>query len=110
MQTEFDGVYRSDAKYQDHEDTLYHRLTQPTEDMILERNKQLRLNPGALKSLSFGRQVASIPFILYDKAAAMGFDVKSKDSEIASKEIIRFLTTTPEGRCCLVNDTKPGQI
>jgi len=90
-------------------DYVAHRLTQPSENIILERNKQLRLSPKALYDLgsrdeqgTWGRQIASIPFIVYEKAIKSGYDLNSKDSETANKEMARFLKS-PAGRACLVS-------
>lgn len=101
MDTKFDGVIKSDLKFQDHEERVYHRITQPTEDLILERNHELRKTPGVLRDLSFGRQVASIPMVMYVKAIKDGYMLNSPDSEIASKEMMRFLQSE-EGKLCLV--------
>lgn len=101
-----DEVFRSNLVYQDHEDKLYHETTQPTEGAILERNKELRKNPGALRDLgsgdnTWGRQVASIPLIMYEKAIRDGYDLNNRDASIATKEMMRYLQS-PEGQLCLV--------
>ncbi len=101
-------IFSSKLYYQDHEDKLYHEVTQPTEDLILERNADLRKNVGAIRDLgamseggTWGRQVASIPFIIYEEAIRNGFALNHKDSSIAGKEMHRFLQTE-KGRMCLV--------
>ncbi len=83
-------------------------MTQPTEDVILARNARLRNNPGAIRDLgkggeggTWGRQVASIPLIIYDKAIRDGYDLNNLDSEIAGREMHRFLQS-PMGKACLV--------
>ena len=87
--------------------SIVHRTSQPTEDLILDRNAELRKNPGAIKDLggkgdqSWGRQIASIPFITYNKAIKDGFQLNHSDVQIAEKELFRFLKT-PEGQACLV--------
>lgn len=103
-----DEVIRSDVHYQDHTGVLTHKTSQPTEDIILERNAELRKNPGVIQDLgaqteggTFGRQVASIPFIMYDKAIRDGFNLNSGDNEHRSKELFRFLKSD-EGKKCLV--------
>lgn len=101
-----DGLFQSRIKYQAHEDKLYHALSQPTEDLILGRNAELRKNPGAVNDFgkgtqSWGRLVASIPFIKYEQAKRDGFDLDCKDQQIAQQELNRFLKTT-EGRMCLI--------
>lgn len=104
----FDGVILSELHYQDHEDKLYHRTSQPTEGLILERNAELRKNPDAIKDLgqgkeggSWGRLVATIPVIMLDKAVRSGYDIYSKDAQIASKEMHRFLQSA-DGQLCLI--------
>lgn len=103
-----DGIFSSKLHYQDHEDVLYHEVSQPTESLILERNADLRKNPDSLQDLgansaggSWGRQVASIPMIIYDEAIRNGFALNHKDADVAGKEMHRFLQTE-KGRMCLV--------
>ena len=57
------------------DDQLHHLQTQPAEDLILNRNAELRKNPGVIRDLgaqgsggTWGRQVASIPEIMYHAA------------------------------------------
>lgn len=94
---------------------IHHRTSQPTEDIILNRNKELRRNEGVLQELGsqasgqggkWGRQVASIPFITFEWAIRNGFDLNCPDTEIAQKELYRFLMTTPEGQACMVTEEK----
>jgi len=103
-----DEVFRSDVHYQEHTGVLTHKVTQPTEDLILQRNAELRKNPGVIRDLgsqseggTWGRQVASIPQIMYDRALRDGFDLNSKDADHRSKEVHRFLATE-NGKKCLV--------
>ena len=109
------GVIRSDVHYQEHSQTLTHVTTQPTEDLILARNAELRKNPGSLHDLgaqsgeSFGRCCATIPMIGLEWAKRNGFDIHNRDSKIASAEIHRFLTTTDYGRSCLIQPQKEGR-
>jgi len=101
-------VLRSDVHYQEHTGVLTHKLTQPSEGLILDRNAELRRDKGALRDLgqgqeggAWGRQVASIPFIMYEQAKRDGYDISNKDAEIAGREMNRFLQT-PAGKSCLV--------
>lgn len=103
-----DDVFKSDVHYQDHTDELTHKLTQPTEDLILDRNRELRKNKGAIRDLgegseggTWGRQVASVPLIIYERAIRDGFELNSKDTKHAGEEMNRFLQT-PLGKTCLV--------
>lgn len=100
-------VIKSKFHYQDHEDKMYHETTQPSEDSILERNKDLRNNPGVIKDLgsesgqTWGRQVASIPFIIYERAIRDGYDLNNRNPDIAAKEMHRFLQSSI-GKTCLI--------
>ena len=103
-----DGVIKSDVHFQEHTGELTHITSQPTEDLILDRNAELRKNEGVIQDLgsqgsggSWGRQVASIPFIMYEKAIRDGFELSHKNQEHAGKEMMRFLATE-EGKTCLV--------
>jgi len=103
-----DEVIRSDLHYQEHTGVLTHKTTQPSENLILERNAELRKNPGVIRDLgaqgkdgSWGRQIASIPFIKYEEAIRAGFELTSGDAEYRSKELFRFLQSE-EGKKCLV--------
>jgi len=102
-----DPVIKSEFHYQNHTDVVTHKTTQPTEDMILARNAELRKNPGVIQDLgaqsgeSFGRMVASIPIIMFEKAIRDGYDLNNRDAKIAGAEMNRYLQST-EGRMCLV--------
>ena len=103
-----DEVIKSEVHYQEHTGQLTHKQTQPTENLILRRNAELRKNPGALRDLglaeeggSFGRQIASIPFIMFERAKRDGYDLTNSDAKYAAREMQRFLAT-PEGKMCLV--------
>jgi len=65
-QVQVDGVFNLHLKNVPHEDRVYRNLTQPTRNIILNRNKELRKNPGAIRDLSFGRQALSIPLADYE--------------------------------------------
>jgi hypothetical protein len=109
------GVIKSEVFYTDHEDVIHHKTSQPTEGLILKRNAELRKNAGAIQDLgaqsgsTWGRQLASIPFITYEWAKRNGFDLDSKDAKFAEKEMHRFLTTTVQGRDCLVQAPTEGR-
>lgn len=95
-------VIRSRFVFQPSEGKLYHERTQPTERLILERNAELRKD-NALRDLSFGRQVASIPFIMWEEAIRNGYDLANPDGEIAGREIHRYLQSE-KGKLCLVRN------
>lgn len=105
------SVIKSEIHYQEHDGQLTHKMTQPTEDLILSRNAELRKTNGALNDLGhgspdgpWGRQVASIPEIMFHKAIKDGYDLMSTDAHINQKEMQRFLLS-PEGKMCLVKDS-----
>ena len=70
----FDGTFTTRWHYQEHDGQLTRVYDQPSKNAILERNKQLRLNKGALLDLGaqsggvFGRQIAAIPEIVFLEA------------------------------------------
>ncbi|RKZ07754.1 hypothetical protein DRQ25_10810 [Candidatus Fermentibacteria bacterium] len=106
-----EGPIKHEFHYQPHTGVLTAVQTQATEDMILARNAELRKNPGALRDLgqdeeggSWGRQMASIPFIMFQAAIKAGFDLTNTDAKYAAKEMQRFLAT-PKGKRCLVQAT-----
>jgi len=107
-----DEVFKSELYFE--HDHIVHKLTQPSEDAILERNKRLRQNTGVINELkdegeTWGRMLCSIPMIIWDKATKDGFDLNNKDSSIANKELYRFLATDI-GKACLVEDRRGNKI
>lgn len=102
-----DAVIKSDIHIQNHTGVLTHKTTQPTEDIILHRNSELRKNPGVIQDLgkqsgsAWGRQVASIPMIMYEAAIRNGYDLSNNNKEVAGLEMNRYLQST-EGQKCLV--------
>ena len=101
-------ILKSDVHYQEHTGVLTHKLTQPTEDLILDRNAELRRNQGVIQDLgaqseggAWGRQVASIPFIIFEQAKRDGYDLGCRNPETAGREMNRFLQS-PAGKACLV--------
>ena len=100
------GVILSEFAFED--EKIIHKTSQPTEDLILERNKELRKTPGAINDFganneggTWGRQLASIPIIIYEKAIRDGFDLNNTDKAIAANEMYRFLSTDI-GKACMV--------
>lgn len=103
-----EGPIKQEFHYQPHSGVLTSVQTQASENTILARNAELRKNPGVLRDLgqgekggSWGRQLASIPFIMFTKAINDGYDLNNKDAKFAAKEMQRFLATT-EGKMCMV--------
>lgn len=105
-----DGVFTSKFHYQEHDGQLTRVLDQPSRDVILARNAELRKNPGAIIDLgkqsggTFGRQIASIPMITFYEAIAAGYDLTNVDKGTSEREMNRFLRS-PEGKACLVQGT-----
>lgn len=104
--TYFDGVIKSE--FHSHIDEVAHVQTQPTEDIILARNAELRKNPGVIMDLgarsnegTWGRLVASVPLNMFEKAIRDGYDLNNRNAEISAKEMARYLQST-EGKMCLV--------
>ena len=104
------GVIRSQFFMDQATGVLTHKQTQPTEDIILARNAELRKNPGAIHDLgaqgkdgTWGRLLASIPEIMYNRAIRIGFELNHKDQDHAAAEMQRFLATS-EGKKCLIRD------
>ena len=61
---------------------------------ILERNQQLRINPGAQQDLSFGRQVLAIP-VLDDYLLKKKYpDLNSPDKQIREIALARFMASS----------------
>ena len=96
-----DGLFVDRFEVED--EKLYRVRTQPSESAILEHNKQLRLNPGSVNDLSYGRLIADIPEIIYQQALKDGFQFNHPDPQIARLEKRRFLNT-PIGKACMVQD------
>ena len=105
-----EGVIRSEMTMDAATGVLTHKQSQPSENIILARNAELRKNPGAIQDLgsqskgeggSWGRQIASIPEIMYNRAIRIGFELNHKDQDHAAAEMRRFLATS-EGKKCLI--------
>lgn len=79
---------------------------QKDRDVILERNKRLRQNPGALKDLSFGRLVATIPFEDWQQFLKDNPGYRQMDKKEREAAIMRFLKFHPIGQACRVQDTQ----
>ncbi len=59
----YDGLYLEEFRVCAHEDKIYRRLSQPSRDLILNQNAELRKNPGVIRDLSFARHTFRIPKI-----------------------------------------------
>lgn len=91
----FDIVDR-EYRFVPHEDKLYSRLVMSTNirQAILERNKQLRLNPGAQRDLTFGRQVLAIPELDHAILIKKYPDLASPDKDIKQRALAKFMASS----------------
>ncbi len=101
-----DEVFKADWYYQPHEDRLYRNLTQPTEDLILNRNKELRKNPDAVDrdKMEGFRWAASVPMAVWENAKKEGYELDCPDKAKRERERARFFAT-PIGKACLIGDS-----
>lgn len=107
-----DEVFRSEFHFQEHTEVLTHKLTQPTEDLILNRNAELRKNPGVIQDLgsqgggktqTWGRWLCSIPHVMFEQALRDGYQLNATDRQFRSDELARYLKSD-EGKKCLVQE------
>lgn len=104
MELYTDGIIQNEYHFSEHDEVLTVRQTQPSEQLIMDRNAELRLNPGARRDLTgndgktWGRHQANIPNIIYHKVIAEGkYDLSTE------RGIQEWLNGTKEGRACLVS-------
>jgi hypothetical protein len=83
---------------------LYVQNTQPTEQMILERNKRLQDTPGAIKDLSFGRWLGSIPSRVFLEWQKKYPELRAGAPSKQRQKRIMELLSRPENRAYLVQD------
>lgn len=81
---------------------IYTKRTQPTEDIILNRNQRLRIEK-PLRDLSFGRHVACVPFNEYMILKEKFPELASKDAELKTKAWAKILKN-PDYKHLLVQD------
>jgi hypothetical protein len=103
-----DEIFKQRFEYDQTAEKLHRIRYQPTEDLILKRNAELRANKGVINDLghkneggTWGRQVASIPMSLYYDAIDKGYELDSTDRQIREKAMKRFLASDI-GKACLV--------
>jgi len=95
-----DGVIRNTFHFSEHEEKLYVKQDQPTENLILDRNRELRKNPGCMNNLKdaegreYGQLLANIPNIMYYK-------YKDKYDLNSNEGMAKFLLAE-DGKKCLV--------
>ena len=98
-----DEVFKSD--YVRVGDTVKRRLSQPTESLILERNAELRKDPGAIKDLEFGRWVGTIPLNDYEALCRKYPELSAGDGKQRQECLLKILNSE-EGRKYLVQPKK----
>ena len=87
----FDGLWKQRFRFQGHEGKLYRELSQPSRSLILERNAELRKDPSALRDLSFGRLVLTIPLEDMEDLRAKYPDLAAKHAGIRTRAWQRFI-------------------
>lgn len=99
-----DGYYRSRIVSHAPTGEVGHIFEQKDRDVILERNARLRNNPHALNDLSFGRQVASIPFEDWQYFLQKNPNYRHMDKKEKEVCMMNFLKFDPIGQACCVQD------
>jgi hypothetical protein len=89
-----DGLFRTKVKFQPHEGKLYAEKTQLNESAILAGNAIKRAMDQT--PLEWGRQIASIPQIMYDKWCREHPELLSKDKQIRSMKLLALIREHPE--------------
>ena len=84
-----DGVLFADFKIEGGE--LVRRIRQPSEDRILDRNRELRKNPGALRELTFAGLELNIPVLHYERLTAKYPDLHSLSAETRTRAWRKFM-------------------
>ena len=70
---------------------VYARMFQPGRDVILNRNAELQKNPGVIKDLSFGRHLACIPTLDYERLKRENPALRSPDAKVRSAKMIELM-------------------
>lgn len=68
------------------------KVVQPTRNLILDNNAELRKNPGAVKTLSFMKLAATVPLEDWWNALRRDPELNAPDKEIREKAMQRFLS------------------
>jgi hypothetical protein len=89
-----DGLFRTKVKYQPHEGVLYAEKTQLNEAAILAGNAIKRAMDQ--RPLEWGRQIASIPQIMYDKWVRENPELRSSDKTVRSIKLMALIREHPE--------------
>ena len=99
----FEDIIDLEYRSVPHEGKLYTRPVTSTNirQAILERNHQLRINPGAQQDLAFGRQVLAIP-VLDDML------LKKKEHERASRD--KQIRGAALAKICASSESAPYKV
>lgn len=89
-----DGLFQTKSVYQPHENKLYVEKTQLNEGLILRANAEKQKMEQ--RRMEWGRQVASIPHILYDKWCREHPEMRSPDKEIRSRKLLQLIRENPQ--------------
>ena len=108
MKPIYDEVFKSEF-HQSSDGKLTRVLSQPSEEIILNRNKELRKNPGAIKDLSFGRMVGSIPLNDWEMLCRKYPALTRGDSKQMQAQLMKILNSE-EGKKYLVQEKKTNRI
>lgn len=90
-----DGTLKSEFYIED--DIIHRRVTDVHEQAILNRNAELRKNPGVIDHMGFAGLELTIPESHYYRLLVKYPDLGSHDAEIKRKAWLRFLKT-PESQ------------
>lgn len=94
MNQHHDGLFRTKSVFQPHENKLYVEKTQLNEGLILAANAEKQKMEQ--RKMEWGRQVASIPHILYEKWCRENPEMRSKDKQIRSRKLLQLIRENPQ--------------
>lgn len=89
-----EGEYKLDYKVCPHENKVYRQMTQPSADLILARNAELRKNPGVINDLSFGRYHLSIPLNDFEMLRRKHPELRSSDNSVRTAWYKKFIKSS----------------
>jgi len=94
MNEHHDGLFKTRSIFQPHENKLYVEKTQLNENLILRSNAEKQKMEQ--RKMEWGRQVASIPHILYDKWCREHPEMRSSDKQIRSAKLLQLIRENPQ--------------
>jgi protein subunit release factor B len=89
-----DGLFRTKTVFQPHEERLYAEKTQINEDAILAANAEKRKMEQ--RKMDWGRQVASIPQIVYSNWLRQNPELRSPDKSERDRTLLRLIRENPQ--------------